>query len=36
MLCRIILGKLEKVKLGSQQLFPSIENFDTRVDDLIN
>ncbi|WMV27225.1 hypothetical protein MTR67_020610 [Solanum verrucosum] len=36
MLCRVILGKLEKVELGSQQLFPSSADFDTGVDDLIN
>ncbi|XP_069153482.1 inactive poly [ADP-ribose] polymerase RCD1-like [Solanum lycopersicum] len=36
MLCRVIVGKLEKVELGSQQLFPSSAEFDTGVDDLIN
>lgn len=35
-LCRVIVGKVEKVELGSQQLFRSSADFDTGVDDLIN
>ncbi|KAH0694230.1 hypothetical protein KY285_021327 [Solanum tuberosum] len=35
-LCRVILGNLEKVELGSKQLFRSSVDFDTGVDDLIN
>ncbi|XP_060199219.1 inactive poly [ADP-ribose] polymerase RCD1-like [Lycium barbarum] len=35
-LCRVILGKSEKVELGSQQLRPSSVDFDTGVDDLTN
>ncbi|XP_009618750.1 inactive poly [ADP-ribose] polymerase RCD1 [Nicotiana tabacum] len=35
-LCRVILGKLEKVELGSQQRYPSSVDFDTGVDDLTN
>ncbi|MCD7467373.1 hypothetical protein HAX54_004783 [Datura stramonium] len=34
--CRVILGNLEKVELGSRQLFPSSVDFDTGVDDLNN
>ncbi|KAJ4827066.1 hypothetical protein Tsubulata_022695 [Turnera subulata] len=32
-LCRAILGKLEKVEAGSKQSFPSSEDFDTGADD---
>ncbi|XP_059631192.1 probable inactive poly [ADP-ribose] polymerase SRO1 isoform X2 [Cornus florida] len=35
-LCRVILGKCEKVEAGSRQLYPSSEDFDTGVDDLQN
>ncbi|KAK4348594.1 hypothetical protein RND71_031349 [Anisodus tanguticus] len=34
--CRVILGNVEKVELGSQQLYPSSLNFDTGVDHLTN
>ncbi|KAL8099340.1 putative inactive poly [ADP-ribose] polymerase SRO2 [Apium graveolens] len=36
MLCRVILGKCEKVQAGSQQLYPSSREFDTGVDDVRN
>ena len=36
MLCLAVLGNLEKVELGSQNVFPSSTNFDIGVDDLIN
>ncbi|XP_038885304.1 probable inactive poly [ADP-ribose] polymerase SRO3 [Benincasa hispida] len=32
-LCRVILGKIEKVEAGSQQCHPSSTEFDTGVDD---
>lgn len=32
-LCRVILGKIEKVEAGSQQSHPSSTEFDTGVDD---
>ncbi|KAL1814008.1 hypothetical protein ACET3Z_024073 [Daucus carota] len=35
-LCRLILGKCEKVQAGSQQLYPSSPEFDTGVDDVSN
>lgn len=35
-LCRVILGNVEKVCLGSQQFHPSCEKFDSGVDDLTN
>ncbi|KAI3460106.1 hypothetical protein Pfo_016769 [Paulownia fortunei] len=35
-LCRVILGKCEKVEAGSQQLYPSSVDYDTGVDDLNN
>jgi hypothetical protein len=35
-LCRVILGKCEKVEAGSQQLYPSSVEYDTGVDDLNN
>ncbi|KAL8096302.1 uncharacterized protein LOC141692289 [Apium graveolens] len=35
-LCRVILGKCEKVQGGSQQLYPSSVEFDTGVDDVNN
>lgn len=35
-LCRVILGTVEKVEAGSQQSHPSSMNFDTGVDDLRN
>lgn len=35
-LCRVILGNVEKVHLGSQQFHPSCEKFDSGVDDLTN
>ncbi|KAG8650889.1 hypothetical protein MANES_07G078500v8 [Manihot esculenta] len=35
-LCRVILGKMELVQPGSQQWYPSSENFDSGVDDLQN
>jgi hypothetical protein len=33
-LCRVVLGKMEVVKRGSKQLFPSCEDFDSGVDNL--
>ncbi|XP_051150487.1 probable inactive poly [ADP-ribose] polymerase SRO3 isoform X2 [Andrographis paniculata] len=33
-LCRVILGRCEKVEAGSQQLYPSSVEYDTGVDDL--
>ncbi|KAL2242172.1 probable inactive poly [ADP-ribose] polymerase SRO3 [Sesamum indicum] len=35
-LCRVILGKCEKVEAGSQQMYPSSVEYDTGVDDLKN
>lgn len=35
-LCRVILGKVELVRHGSEQCHPSSENFDSGVDDLEN
>lgn len=35
-LCRVILGKVELVRHGSEQFHPSSENFDSGVDDLEN
>ncbi|CAI9757881.1 unnamed protein product [Fraxinus pennsylvanica] len=35
-LCRLILGKCEKVEAGSQQLHPSSAEYDSGVDDLKN
>lgn len=35
-LCRVILGKREKVQAGSQQSYPSSAEFDTGVDDVSN
>lgn len=36
LLCRVILGKCEKVEAGSQQRFPSSVDFDSGADDLEN
>ena len=35
-LCRVILGIVERVPLGSHQFHPSCENFDSVVDDIMN
>ncbi|EYU36416.1 hypothetical protein ABFS82_14G266100 [Erythranthe guttata] len=35
-LCRLILGKREKIEAGSRQLYPSSAEYDTGVDDLNN
>lgn len=35
-LCRVILGKCEKVEAGSLQSYPSSVEYDTGVDDLNN
>lgn len=35
-LCRVILGKCEKVEAGSRQMYPSGVDFDSGVDDLLN
>ncbi|XP_058217695.1 probable inactive poly [ADP-ribose] polymerase SRO2 [Rhododendron vialii] len=35
-LCRVILGKCEKVEAGSRQMYPSGVDFDSGVDDLMN
>lgn len=35
-LCRVILGNIEKVEAGSQQCRPSSVEFDTGADDPIN
>ncbi|XP_062116271.1 probable inactive poly [ADP-ribose] polymerase SRO5 [Humulus lupulus] len=34
LLCRVILGKSEEVRLGSQQFLPSSDEFDSGVDNL--
>lgn len=36
LLCRVILGSVEKVEAGSQQCHPSSLEFDTGGDDLKN
>ncbi|KAI3909972.1 hypothetical protein MKW98_013026 [Papaver atlanticum] len=36
LLCRVIMGNIEKVELGSDQCHPSNANFDTGVDNLAN
>ncbi|MCL7045362.1 hypothetical protein MKW94_012419 [Papaver nudicaule] len=36
LLCRVIMGNIEKVELGSDQCYPSNANFDTGVDNLAN
>ncbi|XAR48458.1 NAD(+) ADP-ribosyltransferase [Bertholletia excelsa] len=36
LLCRVILGRCEKVEAGSRQMYPSSLDFDTGVDDLDN
>ncbi|KAL3505019.1 hypothetical protein ACH5RR_034860 [Cinchona calisaya] len=33
-LCRVLLGKCEKIEAGSQQMLPSTMDFDTGVDNL--
>eukprot|EP00262_Sarcandra_glabra_P017251 TRINITY_DN583_c0_g1_i2.p1 TRINITY_DN583_c0_g1~~TRINITY_DN583_c0_g1_i2.p1 ORF type:complete len:542 (+),score=71.28 TRINITY_DN583_c0_g1_i2:125-1750(+) len=35
-LCRIIMGKMEQVKPGSDQFRPTCEDFDSGVDDIAN
>ncbi|XP_057972908.1 probable inactive poly [ADP-ribose] polymerase SRO3 isoform X2 [Malania oleifera] len=35
-LCRVVLGNVEKVDVGSKQTYPSNVNFDTGVDDVNN
>ncbi|XP_057821228.1 inactive poly [ADP-ribose] polymerase RCD1 isoform X2 [Cryptomeria japonica] len=35
-LCQVIMGNMEEVKPGSQQLLPSNENFDSGVDNIKN
>lgn len=35
-LCRVIVGNVEKVEFGSKQSHPSAVNFDTGVDDPEN
>ncbi|KAK1366969.1 Poly [ADP-ribose] polymerase [Heracleum sosnowskyi] len=35
-MCRVILGKCEKIQAGSQQLYPSSVEYDTGVDDVSN
>lgn len=35
-LCRVILGNVEKIEAGSQQSYPSSAEFDTGADDLNN
>ncbi|XP_072972221.1 probable inactive poly [ADP-ribose] polymerase SRO2 [Typha angustifolia] len=36
LLCRVIVGKQEKVQAGSSQFHPSSDEFDSGVDDLTN
>jgi hypothetical protein len=36
LLCRVILGRCEKIEAGSQQSYPSSKDFDTGVDDIRN
>ncbi|KAH7440904.1 hypothetical protein KP509_03G015900 [Ceratopteris richardii] len=33
LLCKVIMGRMEQVTLGSQQFHPSSEDFDTGIDD---
>lgn len=35
-LCRVIMGNMEVIHLGSEQCYPSSEDFDSGVDDLHN
>ena len=35
-LCRVILGNVEKLEAGSQQCYPSSSEFDTGADDPKN
>lgn len=35
-LCRVIMGNMEQVPLGSEQFCPSSDGFDSGVDDLRN
>lgn len=35
-LCRVILGNVEEVPLGSHQFHPSCENFDSGINDITN
>ena len=36
LLCRVVLGNLEKIDAGSQQFSPSSTAFDNGVDDTVN
>jgi hypothetical protein len=36
LLCRVILGNMEAIKLGSQESFPSSKMYDSGVDDCLN
>lgn len=35
-LCRVLLGNVEKVDVGSQQCYPSSVAFDSGVDNIVN
>ncbi|GMP80640.1 hypothetical protein CsSME_00035661 [Camellia sinensis var. sinensis] len=35
-LCKVILGKCEQIEAGSKQMYPSCQDFDTGVDNLMN
>jgi hypothetical protein len=35
-LCRVILGNMEAIKLGSQESFPGSKMYDSGVDDCLN
>ncbi|XP_031482963.1 probable inactive poly [ADP-ribose] polymerase SRO2 [Nymphaea colorata] len=35
-LCRVVMGNIEELELGSQQAKPSCEEFDNGVDDVMN
>lgn len=36
LLCRVILGNMEQVSPGSQQKYPSSNEYDSGVDDCLN
>uniref|UniRef100_A0A2P2JHQ2 Uncharacterized protein MANES_18G053100 n=1 Tax=Rhizophora mucronata TaxID=61149 RepID=A0A2P2JHQ2_RHIMU len=35
-LCRVVLGNVERVQAGSRKYYPSNVNFDNAVDDFVN
>jgi hypothetical protein len=36
LLCSVILGNMEAIKLGSQESFPNSEMYDSGADDCLN